>query len=188
MRTSRWLLVLLLTGTISSACSGNTDPGAAPTRSTATISSSGSAGEPLEIAAYHNARGESASFQANPDQVWKALVAAYADVGIEVGTLDEAHRVIGNRKLAVRGRLAGQPISRFLSCGTDAFGGALADKNRVELSVVSAVRSATGDASTLETQVQAMALRSASGSNMVCTSTGVLEQRLARAVGEQVGG
>lgn len=174
-------------GVTTAACAAAGSSGAGATRSTTTISTSGMGMPTSQIETRSDTRGDIVAFTAAPGDVWKAVPDAYAELGIEVGTVDPENRVIGNPKLVARGRLAGQPLTRWVSCGVDAFGVPLSNAHRVELSVLSEVRSSPDGGTAVETRVGGVALRSASGANAVCTSTGKLERRIAQAIRERVG-
>lgn len=178
-------LVLLLT-----ACGTTPAPGGGPSPSTTTITSaggiSGQSGTPVEITRHEGTRGAVATFAVSPEAVWAALPGAYEDLGLEVGTVDVENRTLGARRLRVRGTLGGRSLSRFVNCGNEPFGGATADAQPVELSVLSTLRPGAGG-TVVETSVGGVARRPASGSSSECRSTGVLEGRIATAIAERVG-
>jgi hypothetical protein len=112
---------------------------------------------------------------ASPDQVWNALHAVYTDLGIPVETIDLQNRRLGNVAFVQRRQLGGQPLSRYFDCGTNAFGAARADSERIQLHVTSHV-AADGTDSEVTTDVRATALSgAASGTAVNCRSRGSLE-------------
>lgn len=172
------------------ACGTTPAPSGGPSPSTTTITStgavSGQAGTPVEITRHESTRGAAATFAASPEAVWAALPGAYEELGLEVGTVDVENRVFGARRLRVRSKLAGESLSRFVNCGNEPFGGATADAQPLELSVLSTLRPGAGG-TVVETRVGGVARRPASGSSSECRSTGVLEGRIATAIAERVG-
>lgn len=115
--------------------------------------------------------------QASRDQVLDALRRVYSELGIEVGLYDPGIGQVGNRNFAKTGRLAGEPISRFLGCGMMVSGEA-ADNYRVTMSVISQV-TATEAGVNLETWLTAAARDlGTSSANVSCASKGTLETRI----------
>lgn len=123
----------------------------------------------------------SAEFAATPDLVFAALQSVYPQLGVEVGTLVPAERMVGNRQLNVSRRLGTRPLSTFLRCGETAFGAPAADQHRVRVNIVSTVRG-RGEGSVMETTLAATATPVGQNTVSICTSTGVLEEDLAKAV------
>jgi hypothetical protein len=120
-------------------------------------------------------------------QVWDALPAIYTELGIpEVGQ-DPATRTVGNGSFIVTRTLAGEPLSRFLLCGTTAFGAPLADEARVQIDVRTTV-SAEGAESSVRTTLVATARanRGTSADTVPCNSTGRLEARIATLVRQKL--
>lgn len=117
------------------------------------------------------------------DSVWAALPAAYDEIGIPVKTMDTDARLIGNRNLRVRGRLAGMRLSRIVDCGSGQMGSANADTYTVTLEVVTTLQPQPVGA-LVETWVAGFATPEGVSAQAVrCTSTGRLEERLLEALG-----
>lgn len=125
--------------------------------------------------------GVTSQIAATPDRVVQALREVYPQVGIEVGTLDTNQRLVGNRQIRATRRLGQRPLSAFVRCGTTATGAPAEDQYRVQMDVLSRVRPA-GQESTLETRVQATATAQGQNTSVACTSTGVLEETIAKGV------
>lgn len=124
---------------------------------------------------------------ASSDDVWEAAMAAYEELGIEV-TYSRPGQEVGNRQLRVRRRLAGDRLSKYLRCGVDATGRPMADSYIVTLNVVSDVTGVTDLQSRLGTTVSASALKPGGTSTapVLCTSKGLLEERIAELVAQRV--
>lgn len=124
---------------------------------------------------------------ASAQNVWEAAMAAYEELGIEV-TNSEPGRRVGNRQFRVRRRLAGDRLSKYLRCGIDATGRPMADSYIVKLNVVSELTSISDLQSRMSTTVSATALKPGGTSTdpVVCTSKGLLEERIADLVSERV--
>ena len=117
------------------------------------------------------------SVEASRDEVLEALRDVYSDLGIEVKLYDPGVGQIGNRNFSRTGRLAGEPISKFLGCGMMVSGEA-ADNYRVTMSVVSQV-TPSGEGVNLETWLTAAARDlGTSSANVSCASKGTLETRI----------
>ena len=57
-------------------------------------------------------------FFAPMDKVWRALVASYADLGIDPAISDSATGRYGNAAFVVPRRVMGRPIAQFFDCGS----------------------------------------------------------------------
>lgn len=120
------------------------------------------------------------SVAAPPTTVVRALIASYAALGIEATLVDPTGRRVGNPSFSAMRKLAGEPLSTFVKCGST-MTGLHADSDRIEMSMVSAVRPANGTGSEVETRLEAVAINVSggnSGDRLPCSSTGVLERRL----------
>lgn len=114
--------------------------------------------------------------EATPDRVWAALHAVYTELDIPVETIDNANRLLGNMAFIRSRRVGDQRLSRFFDCGTNAFGGSVADSERLQLHIVSRVLT-DGDRTRLQTDVRGTVLPgAASGTAANCRSLGTLEQ------------
>ncbi|MFW6202647.1 MAG: hypothetical protein ACOC8B_08710, partial [Gemmatimonadota bacterium] len=102
-------------------------------------------------------RDEAIELGAALDVVWNATIEAYRSLGIETAIL-EAEGLVGNPRVTARGRLAGERLSRYVRCGTDAVGMPAADSYQVRLDVRTRVSPAPeGVGSRLRTTVEATA-------------------------------
>lgn len=123
----------------------------------------------------------STTLSASLADVWRVLPAAYESLGIQLSVIDSATHVIGNSGFNLRRRLGSTPLVRLIDCGTTQ-GGPSAETYDIHMSVVTQVRA--GDSGTIiGTTVEPMGKPAAfSGEYIRCSSTGVLESRLADAV------
>jgi hypothetical protein len=126
------------------------------------------------------------SLPAPPDRAHKALVAAYSSLGVPDVIVNPGAGLVAIAEHRVRGSLAGQRPSRFISCGTT-LTGPRADEDLVVLTAVSRV-AAAGSGSVVETRVVATSTDSrGTGARQACTSTGQLEIRLHQAARAALG-
>jgi hypothetical protein len=127
---------------------------------------------------------------ATPEVAWIGLPGVFEALEIPVELLDTGRKMMGNPDHRVRGRIAGRPLSEYLSCGTT-MSGQIANQYDVRLSVVSPPlpgeeeEEGTG----IRTRVEATARSrsGASGSAVTCSSTGRLEERVAELLNRSVG-
>lgn len=113
--------------------------------------------------------------------VWRVLPAAYESLNIPLSTVDTTTWVIGNSGFNLRRRLGTVPLVRLIDCGTTQ-GGPSAETYDIRMTVTTRVRAVDGGTS-LATTVEPMGKPVAfSGEYIRCSSTGVLESRLADAV------
>lgn len=116
-------------------------------------------------------------------QAWDGLRAAFDSVGLTVRNRDEDAGILGSGNQTVNARLKGVRLSRLLNCGTSR-GLDNADFYEVEIVVTSQVTAVGASATSLSTAVQGWAKpRGTAGSNrLTCSTTGVLETRIAEIV------
>jgi hypothetical protein len=127
------------------------------------------------------ASARSSSFFSTPDAVWSVLPAAYESLGIPLSMTDASTRTLGNAGFNLRRRLGSVPLVRYIDCGSTQ-GGPSAETYDIRLVVNSVVRAGEA-ATTLSTTIEAMGKPVAfSGEYIRCSSTGVLETRIADAV------
>jgi hypothetical protein len=174
---SAWLLSL-------AGCATTTAPGsggsALPPTVTARSTRSAEVRTRVDVA-----RAEHVEFPVQA--VWDALPGVYTALGVpEVGA-DPATRTVGNGSFVVSRTLAGEPLSRFLACGTTAVGRPLADEARVQIDMRTVV-TAEGDGSSVRTTLQATARANngTSSDTVPCNSTGRLEERIANMVRQKL--
>ncbi len=128
----------------------------------------------------HDDRAAESEVPATADRVFAVLSRVYEQVGLKVNTAVSDSRTIGVSAARTR-RVGKEPLSRYLSCGTDVTGTSLADSYSVTLTVLSRVTPAGPAASLLSTRVSATAAPMAtSGNPVTCESTGALESLIAR--------
>lgn len=118
-----------------------------------------------------------------PDAAWAALPTVYADLGIEVKDRSDADHVLGNPRFTVSRRLLGEPLSRFVECGSGLMG-PFADTYRIDMLVRSGIEPAEGGGARVGTYVEARGRNPEGTSNTVvaCAST----QRLERMIAERL--
>jgi hypothetical protein len=127
------------------------------------------------------------SIAATPAQVHRALVVAFGELGIPVEVGDPATGQVANTQFRVSRQLAGERLSRFLSCG-ETLTGPRADTDRVLMALVSTVKPVGDGASRVESRVVAVASDvGGTGGKLACTSTGELEQRIHKEVRRALG-
>jgi hypothetical protein len=117
--------------------------------------------------------------------VWRALPAAYQSLNIPLSTVDSTTWVMGNSGFNLRRRLGTVPLVRLIDCGTTQ-GGPSAETYDIRLTITTratAVDGGTSLATTIEPMGKPVAF---SGEYIRCSSTGVLESRLADAVKARV--
>lgn len=125
------------------------------------------------------ARAHSTAVPLPQGRLWAALPAAYAALGLPagVGGQAEGRSVVGPLQLT-RG-LKGVRISRYLDCGATA-SVPNADSYAVTLHLDTRLEPAGASATRVETQLHASARPMETGGDRIsCTSTGLLERRLA---------
>lgn len=155
--------------------STESDPGR-----TTTIVSDGYGQAGVMVTSYHNNGAPVYDLSGSPADIWSVLPSVYGDLKIPIGTTDPATRTYGNTSLVLGRSLGGQPVSRYLSCGTDAFGVSLAERYRVTMSVVTILTPGQNGKTHVETRVSGSAANpSVSDARVECTSTGALEETIA---------
>jgi hypothetical protein len=102
-------------------------------------------------------------FAATAAVLFKATVAAYEELGIEITVL-EVNRKVGNRRLQARRRLADERLTKYLRCGVDVTGRPVADSGTATIDVVSEIVTVTDVESRLETTVAASARKTGGAS------------------------
>jgi hypothetical protein len=133
-------------------------------------------------------RGTTHVLEATPESAWPHLLAAYEALEIAPDVVDESSFRVAVSDLTVVRRLAGDRLSRIVSCGMT-MTGALADDARVTFQLRSQLYEAPGGQSTLQTRVEALAVPNdaAGGGARPCTSRHRLELRIAENVAEGLG-
>jgi hypothetical protein len=121
------------------------------------------------------------------DQVWNVIGTVYRDLGIEPTTVLSDTYTLGNQSLKIRRSLAGTPLSRYLDCGSGTGIGPNADYYNVELSIMTQLSANASGGTDIRSVVDATAKPVSLGSNpVVCSSTSVLERRVAKLIAERM--
>lgn len=111
------------------------------------------------------------------DELWPALGETYAQLGLEVNTVDTGARLLGVKHQRVR-RIGGKRPSEYLDCGSG-LNGIFANSYDVTLTVLTQLRPAPGGGTDVHTLLHATAKDPAHGNNAVqCASTLKLERRI----------
>jgi hypothetical protein len=143
-------------------------------------------GGPTTLTTHRDDRGSRDRVAASSDRVWEVLPGIYQELGLAVGTRDPQARALGNRQLVFPRTPGGERLSRALRCGEGATGRPIADDARVSGSILTFVHPQADGSSLVETQISAVARGHGAGpAQTACTSTGRLEQRIARMVAER---
>jgi len=118
-------------------------------------------------------------FFAPMDKVWHALVASYADLGIDPAISDPATGRYGNAAFVVPRRVMGRPIAQFFDCGST-LTGPMVDAGRVTAVVITTLSPLPDGTTSASTRVTGILRRNAgsSGDPIVCSSTGAIEEHL----------
>jgi len=129
----------------------------------------------------HSDRATETDLAVPADRAYAVLPLVYEQLGLKINTAVSDTRTIGVSSASTR-RVGKEPLSRFISCGTNVTGTPLADTYAVTLTVLSRVTPSGTTGSLLSTQVIASAQpMSTSGTTVTCESKGELEERIAKA-------
>lgn len=166
---------------LAACASGGGAPARAPVESTRTVVTSTAPAVP-DIELVKDTRLSVHRTTATPAQVWAALPAALADVGLTGAPQPGPGRSYVATIPSVRRQLNRVPLSRYLECGTTASGERGADTHIVRLQTTSIVEPDPPGAR-LRIQVLARATSvGGSGGTTDCATTGVLESRIGEAL------
>jgi hypothetical protein len=118
-------------------------------------------------------------FSAPMDKVWRALVAGYADIGIDPTISDPATGRYGSAGFVVPRRVLGRPIGQFFDCGAG-LTGPMVDAGRVTAVVITTLSRLSDGTTSASTHVTGTLRRNDgfSGDPIVCSSTGAIEEHL----------
>jgi hypothetical protein len=124
-----------------------------------------------------------APIQAPQPAVWRALSAAYADLGLPAPVLDNGRYVAAVQHHRVAFRLGQERLSRFFECGMGPTG-LNADQRALRISLHVAVLPESGGVTPVEIRAEAVSqsTEGASTRSLPCSSSGLLEQRLTTAL------
>jgi hypothetical protein len=118
------------------------------------------------------------------DDVWGALPAAYAHLGLPVNAIDTRTHLLGTGVVMVHRSLAGTSLSTYLECGADVTGQDKANFYSVQLDVRTQLDAAPDSGTIVRTMVEATGRDAASSNNPVrCSTKGLLEHRLVELLG-----
>jgi hypothetical protein len=149
-----------------------------PTVTTTTIA--GGTG-PMELRTVPDAGGLGYSLTVPPREAWRLMRQVHEDLEIPIGILDDRAMVIGNPRLTLTRRFAGEPLASYFSCGVT--GGVAANNYRIEMSLLSTLTPAADGGTRVRTEVTATGRDPFGGNAPVqCASTYGLERKIAAAV------
>lgn len=143
----------------------------------------------IDRGVYHSTdQGIAVNFNAPRDAVWKALLAAYDDVGLTGTATDTTNLVVSRKKVLIRNVFHGRRASQLFSCGETATGSAQADVGQIIADVRSQVVPGAS-ATRVATLVDAWVIPDGgtSSNSLHCGSTGVLEGELHKALATRLG-
>lgn len=179
----RSLPILLVTALALSACasasgSAGSDGPRAPDRWVM------GGGEAVQLQLEKSATSTSIVLPESPDDVFRAVVRAYQELGIPITSIDEPGGMVGNPEFRLTRRFGGRRLSAMLNCGTAPGGAPAADHYQVELDISTRAEPVAADTTRVTTRLSAWA-RNPSGSSSStrrCGTRGVLEQGLLKQV------
>ena len=173
-----WLGIIVLVGLAGCASASSSDTTSEPGGPPPTVRQEVNNDAGYEFVVNRKTRVVSSTVSLDPDRTWRALMAAYRDLGIPLGSIDTEARNLGNPALTAQGHLAGAPLSVFLNCGT-LLGGPIANTHRIQMSIASSLHPVGTDSTRIETRIAASAIDPSSSANpATCTTTGTLEKRI----------
>jgi hypothetical protein len=178
-------LAMLVSLAAVAACSSPSVIQSAPAPETVRIGGGGGGAITMGMSA-SSADARATALSAPVADAWRVLPAAYESLSIPLSMIDSTTRQVGNSGFNVRRRLGSVPLVRLIDCGTTQ-GGPSAETYDIRLSVITHLKAENGG-TTLSTTVEAMGKPVAfAGEYIRCSSTGVLESRLADAVKSRLG-
>src|SRR5262252_5823348 len=129
------LLSLLLVAVVAGCTSVPVGSTGTPAPQTVTVAGSNST---MRVGGVADATG-TATLPYTVEQVWRVLPFVFDSLGIPIASMDPAKRTLGNEGFRVRARLKGQPLSKFIDCGSSTQIGPNADNYDVALILTAAV-------------------------------------------------
>ena len=127
------------------------------------------------------------SLSATADEVFNAVTSSFAMLKVPITYADKGLGEQGNKKFMMSRTFDSQPVSAYLNCGDDPFGGPNANSNPVQVSIVTRARASGGTSTVLETMVSGVTHKPGGNSGAIyCTSTGTLEQHIAEMVTSRI--
>lgn len=184
-------MVIVAAAIVLCGCGASTGLPASAGPQTTTIGSAVDAslgGGPVKLLTTHRDERGSVSVLAAPvEEVWRVIPGALQDAGVAIGTIDSRTHTIGNTNLVATRTLGGERISRFLSCGQGHSGQPVADEARVTSSLLAALHPEPSGNTRVEIRLTGSARgHGGNATPVTCTTTGRLEQRIARLVAERL--
>lgn len=124
-----------------------------------------------------------------PAKAWTALIQVVEDLGVEVSGTDPGTLALNNPDFRISRRLGDERLSRYLRCGSG-MTGPFADRYRIRMNFHSQIRPTPDGNSVVETTIQAVGTNPEGTSNtrVPCSSTHILESRIAEGVAKLAGG
>lgn len=180
--TSSAVLLLALAACASTGSSASGGASVAESqRNTTLITSVDATGRStvIPITTYSGGGAAPVRVEASADSVFAVLSHVYPSIGIPVGTSDPGNRTIGNTQVRATRRLGNTAISDYVDCGVTGLGRQAADVYPVRLAVISTV-TPEGQASQVQTRVQAVYVTGEQSGTNPCTTKGTLEALIAR--------
>ena len=133
-------------------------------------------------------QGITASFPAARQDVWKALLGAYDDMGLSAEAADTTIWTVSRKKVVMRNVFKGTRTSRLFSCGETATGSSQADVGQIIANIRSQVTAAATGAHVASLVVAWVIPDGGTSSNALhCGSTGLLEAQLHKAIATRLG-
>lgn len=132
--------------------------------------------------------GVRVNIDAPRDSVWKALLAAYTDIGLLPDVADASTGAIGATRIPMRSVYRGMRTSALFSCGETPTGAEQADAGQIVANMSSQL-SGTGETSSVSTMVDAYVIPDGgtSSNSLHCGSTGEIESQLHKALAKRLG-
>lgn len=141
-------------------------------------------GSALDIAWTRDHHVSEKTLEVSSNLAWSAYPAAFADLGIDPNIIDSGQMVFGSAA-NYRHTLGKKRLSHYFDCG-NMLGVSTADSYEVWIRLISQIIPIDGSLSTVRTEVEATARAGdRPGETVRCSSTGVLESRLAALLTEE---
>jgi len=113
-------------------------------------------------------------------KLWTALPAVYDQLGLPVNGVDSEKRAVAAVNFRARVQLAKVRLSQYVDCGAASSIGRAADSYTITFNVATQVVPVSDARATVATLVQAFGRPSSNAGEAIhCTSTGILESRVA---------
>lgn len=123
--------------------------------------------------------------RAPADRAWRELFTVYEDLGIAIGSFDTLALVLGSPRVKARRALKGVRLSRILECGSTVVG-PNADSYYIAFDMTTKLEPLAGGITGVKTRLKAQASPASVATNsLACSSTGWLEERIAKLLSER---